>query len=47
MAEAPFIPFDKIRTVRDTPLEEMYTSGHRTCQGCESAMVMRHFSKAA
>src|ERR671931_1876634 len=47
MAEAPVIPFDKIRTVRDTPLEEMYTSGHRTCQGCESAMVMRHFSKAA
>src|SRR5437764_10535127 len=47
MAEATFIPFEKIKTVRDTPLEEMYTSGHRTCQGCESAMVMRHFSKAA
>src|SRR5438445_3476800 len=47
MAEAPVVLFDKIKTVRDTPREEMYTSGHRTCQGCESAMVMRHFSKAA
>src|SRR4030095_296584 len=47
MAEAPVILFDKIKTVRDTPLEEMYTSGHRTCQGCESAMVMRPFSKGA
>src|SRR2546423_6048629 len=47
MAEAPVVLFDKIKPVGDTPLEEMYTSGHRTCQGCESAMVMRHFSKAA
>src|SRR5436189_2272465 len=47
MAEAPVVLFDRIKTVHDTPLEEMYTSGHRTCQGCESAMVMRHFSKAA
>jgi pyruvate ferredoxin oxidoreductase beta subunit len=42
-----FVDFERIKTVHDTPLEEMYTSGHRTCQGCESAMVMRHFSKAA
>lgn len=27
--------------------EEYYTSGHRTCQGCESALVMRDFIKAA
>ncbi len=41
------IEFDRIRTVRDTPGEEFYTSGHRTCQGCESALVMRDFAKAA
>ena len=44
---AQVIDYERIRTVRDTPLEEFYTSGHRTCQGCESAMVMRDFSKAA
>jgi pyruvate ferredoxin oxidoreductase beta subunit len=27
--------------------EEFYTSGHRTCQGCESALVMRDLAKAA
>jgi pyruvate ferredoxin oxidoreductase beta subunit len=27
--------------------EEYYTSGHRTCQGCESAQVMRLMAKAA
>lgn len=36
-----------IRTIRDVPLEEYYTSGHRTCQGCESALVMRYLAKAA
>ena len=24
-----------------SPLEEYFTSGHRTCQGCESALVMK------
>jgi pyruvate ferredoxin oxidoreductase beta subunit len=33
--------------VHAVDLEELYTSGHRTCQGCESALVMRGFVKAA
>src|SRR5437773_11934127 len=45
--QLPVIDYEKIKTVHDTPLEEFYTSGHRTCQGCESAMVMRDFIKAA
>src|SRR5437773_4808868 len=39
--------YDKIKGVHNIPLEEFYTSGHRTCQGCESAMVMRDFVKAS
>nr|WP_188681562.1 thiamine pyrophosphate-dependent enzyme [Thermogymnomonas acidicola] len=35
------------RGVHDIDLEEYYTSGHRTCQGCESALVMRSFAKAS
>jgi len=41
------VTFDRIRSVKQIPLEEFYTSGHRTCQGCESATVMRAFVKAA
>ena len=41
------IDYEQIKKVHDAPLEEFYTSGHRTCQGCESAMVMRDFSKAS
>ena len=29
------------------PLEELFTSGHRTCQGCESSLVMRYMAKVA
>lgn len=29
------------------PMQEFYTSGHRTCQGCESALVMRYMAKVA
>ena len=47
MANLPVINYEQITTVHKTPLEEFYTSGHRTCQGCESAMVMKEFSKAA
>jgi pyruvate ferredoxin oxidoreductase beta subunit len=36
-----------IKTIKDTPLAEYYTSGHRTCQGCESALLMRYMAKAA
>src|SRR5258705_12776778 len=41
------IVYDKIKGVHKIPLEEFYTSGHRTCQGCESATTMRGFIKAA
>src|SRR5512137_3195270 len=37
----------QIRGVHNAPLEEMYSSGHRTCQGCDSALVLRLIAKAA
>ena len=37
----------QVKGVKNIPLEEQFTSGHRTCQGCESALVMRLMSKAA
>ncbi len=37
----------QIRGVKNIPTQEGYTSGHRTCQGCESALVMRLMIKAA
>jgi pyruvate ferredoxin oxidoreductase beta subunit len=36
-----------ISQIRTLDPEEFYTSGHRTCQGCESALVMRDLAKAA
>ena len=36
-----------VKGVKNIPVEEMFTSGHRTCQGCESALVMRLMVKAA
>ena len=47
MAAPEAIAYEKIKGVHNIPLEEFYTSGHRTCQGCESATVMRGFIKAA
>src|SRR3970040_430005 len=47
MSTAPTIDYEKIKGVHKIPLEELYTSGHRTCQGCESATTMRGFIKAA
>lgn len=38
--------FQRIRGAKGAPLEEYYTSGHRTCQGCESALGMRLMAKA-
>src|SRR6266568_5110054 len=38
---------DPIKGVKKIPLEEFFTSGHRTCQGCESALVMKMMAKAA
>ena len=33
--------------VKKVSLEEYFTSGHRTCQGCESALVSRLMVKPA
>ncbi|MFQ5894195.1 MAG: thiamine pyrophosphate-dependent enzyme [Nitrospinota bacterium] len=41
---------DPVKNIRQIPLklvEEYFTSGHRTCQGCESALVMKLMAKAA
>jgi pyruvate ferredoxin oxidoreductase beta subunit len=38
---------DPFKSVKKIPLEEYFTSGHRTCQGCESALVMKTMAKAA
>ena len=37
----------QVRGVKQIPVFEGFTSGHRTCQGCESALVMRLMIKAA
>ncbi len=47
MPKQETVTYDRIKGVKQIPLEELYTSGHRTCQGCESARVMRDFIKAA
>jgi pyruvate ferredoxin oxidoreductase beta subunit len=38
---------EAFKGVKKLPLEEYFTSGHRTCQGCESALVMKMMVKAA
>ena len=45
MATAQNLP--QMRGVQEAPKEEFYSSGHRTCQGCEPALVMRLLAKAA
>ncbi len=47
MATVDVPGYDRIKGMHSLPGEEFYTSGHRTCQGCESALVMRDFAKAA
>lgn len=45
-----FIPTQELkpfRGVKRVAQEEYFTSGHRTCQGCESALVMKLMAKAA
>ena len=37
----PTQQLDPFKAVKKLPLEEFFTSGHRTCQGCESALVMK------
>ncbi len=43
----PTQQLEQIKGVKKVPLEEYFTSGHRTCQGCESALVMKLMVKAA
>src|ERR1041385_3157337 len=47
MTTTPKIDYEKITGVHKARLEELYSSGHRTCQGCESATTMRGFIKAS
>jgi pyruvate ferredoxin oxidoreductase beta subunit len=43
----PTQTLDPYKGVKKITLEEYFTSGHRTCQGCESALVMKLMAKAA
>jgi pyruvate ferredoxin oxidoreductase beta subunit len=43
----PTQKLDPFKGVKKIPLEEYFTSGHRTCQGCESSLVMKMMVKAA
>jgi pyruvate ferredoxin oxidoreductase beta subunit len=38
---------EPFKGVKKVAIEEYFTSGHRTCQGCESALVMKLMAKAA
>ena len=43
----PTQQLEAMKGVKKVPLEEFFTSGHRTCQGCESALVMKLMVKAS
>src|SRR5260370_14859568 len=43
----PTQELEAFKAVKKLPLEEYFTSGHRTCQGCESALLMKMMAKAA
>ena len=43
----PTQKLDPFKGVKKLPIQEYFTSGHRTCQGCESALVMKMMVKAA
>ncbi|MGA2000460.1 MAG: thiamine pyrophosphate-dependent enzyme [Terriglobales bacterium] len=45
--EKPTQNLEGFKGVKKVPHNEYYTSGHRTCQGCESAQMMRLLAKAA
>src|SRR5689334_10377775 len=51
MAETTFSNATQVlepfRGIKKVTIEEYFTSGHRTCQGCESALVMKLMVKAA
>jgi oxalate oxidoreductase subunit beta len=40
-------PFAPVRSPRDTPRDEYYVPGHRTCAGCGPALAYRLVAKAA
>ena len=43
----PTQDLEPFKGVKKVPYEEYFTSGHRTCEGCESAQIMRLLAKAA
>src|SRR5438309_10416941 len=43
----PTQKLEPFKAVKKIPLEEFFTSGHRTCQGCESSLVMKTIANAA
>ncbi len=45
--EKPTQNLEDFKGVKKVPFNEYYTTGHRTCQGCESAQIMRLLAKAA
>ena len=45
--EKPTQNLEAFKGVKKVPHEEYYTSGHRTCQGCQSAQIMKLLAKAA
>src|ERR1700741_5401979 len=51
MAETTFTnapqTLEAFRGIKRVTIEEYFTSGHRTCQGCESALVMKLMVKAS
>ncbi len=47
MTPGQALQLDPIKSIKKAPEEEYYQSGHRTCQGCLSALPMRLMAKAA
>lgn len=43
----PTQQLEQWKGIKKVALEEYFTSGHRTCQGCESALIMKLMAKAA
>jgi len=46
-SERPTQNLEPFKGVKKVPYPEYFTSGHRTCAGCESAQIMRLMAKAA
>jgi len=47
VSEKPTQNLEPFQGVKKVPFAEYFTSGHRTCAGCESAQLMRLMAKAA